>query len=116
MTEKWGKVEISSRRDPLTGRDTYRVEHADPTALFHNATLTEALVQGDRHPMFEIVRPEEGHGSTGHMPGRYDCKSLIGRVCFANNIVKITGENASYIYEISEYYPEHDAWLGSWPD
>jgi hypothetical protein len=67
-------------------------------------------------PNIEMRRPTEGHGSTGHAPDRYGCKSPLGAICFHDAIVEFKGDNHSVTYRVDEYIPETNTWTMSWPD
>lgn len=90
------------------------IDQYPPHTLFADELLREAF--WTTIPWLTISRPEEGHGSTGHSVGEYDCSAQPGGVCFYNSVVTLTGTNRTVIYRIGDYQPERRAWEASWPD
>lgn len=110
-----GEVQLRRQRNEHTLMDELHIDHADPTTMVINEVLTEAW-STPNHPWLDLLRPEEGHGSTGHAVGEYDCWARAGRVCFHGSILTIKAVNRTVVYRILDYDFERDAWSAIWPD
>jgi len=71
---------------------------------------------GMYHPSVTLQRPTEGHGSTGHRVGQYDCESRLGSICYANSLLRFDCIERTLVYKISEYVYDKNAWWAQWPD
>ncbi|MGW4097115.1 hypothetical protein [Mycobacterium sp. NPDC004974] len=112
MDNTVGECWIKKYRNSITGQDELRITRADPHVLIADSILRAAFCEVD-HPEITIRKPSEGHGSTGHSVGRYGCRSPLGRICFYDSLVTITGTNIAVTYRIGDYDPTPDGWAAT---
>lgn len=91
-------------------------QHIQITNFILSEVFWFESVKGEPHPFATLERAKEGHGSTGHGSGDYDCGVFPGSVCFHNAIFKINAEEKTMIYRVDKYLRELDRWTAHWPD
>jgi hypothetical protein len=89
---------------PTGNGDEFTIGRADPRILI-SAELIEAIVFGYA-PMAVLCAPPR------HRPPSAE----QGRPTFTGALIKIYGVNRTVIYQITEYLPRVNGYIGQWPD
>jgi hypothetical protein len=111
MHPEYGQIYIESGLNPdLSTKLT--VLRADSKALIAHAIL-EDILQNTNCPHTPGYHEVGVRLDANEVPHDHEC---VRAYCFYNMMLHIEASNGHYVWRISEFLPEENAWVATWPD